>query len=97
MRWCIQIAEALTYLHTRPTVIIHRDLKLSNILLTKGSKAVQEAKIADFVSQNVVMSASRGREVQCVIVCGSSVGPKYWEVWLKKAEHLGSADHVKYQ
>lgn len=33
-RWAVQIAEALVYLHSRESKVIHRDLKLSNILLS---------------------------------------------------------------
>lgn len=31
--WSKQILEGLNYLHTRPTLIIHRDLKCSNIFI----------------------------------------------------------------
>eukprot|EP00878_Enallax_costatus_P041246 GHUV01047866.1.p1 GENE.GHUV01047866.1~~GHUV01047866.1.p1 ORF type:complete len:152 (-),score=26.64 GHUV01047866.1:50-505(-) len=34
LRWATQLAEALVYLHTQDPKVIHRDLKLSNILLT---------------------------------------------------------------
>lgn len=34
LRWATQRAEALVYLHTQDPKVIHRDLKLSNILLT---------------------------------------------------------------
>lgn len=33
-RWCLQLAEGVAYLHSRRPLIIHRDLKLDNILLT---------------------------------------------------------------
>ena len=32
--WCQQIAEGLAYLHAQKPVIVHRDLKLENCLLT---------------------------------------------------------------
>ena len=34
LRWSIQMAEGLVYLHTRHPLIIHRDLKLDNVLLS---------------------------------------------------------------
>ena len=33
-RWCLQLAEGVAYLHRQIPLIIHRDLKLDNILLT---------------------------------------------------------------
>eukprot|EP00775_Hariotina_reticulata_P010407 gene10407-10565_t len=47
--WAMQVAEAMHYLHCvcRP-MIIHRDLKLDNILLTGGPIASSVAKLADF-------------------------------------------------
>ena len=33
VRWCHDISRGLHYLHTRSPLIIHRDLKLENILL----------------------------------------------------------------
>lgn len=31
--WCVQILNALSYLHTRPAPIIHRDLKPDNVFV----------------------------------------------------------------
>ena len=33
LRWSIQMAEGLAHLHSRDQLIIHRDLKLDNVLL----------------------------------------------------------------
>ena len=37
VQWCIQVAEGLQRLHTGSPMIIHRDLKLDNILLSGAS------------------------------------------------------------
>ena len=34
LRWCHQISAGLAYLHSQRPMVIHRDLKLDNILLT---------------------------------------------------------------
>ena len=38
IQWCIQVAEGLQRLHTGSPMIIHRDLKLDNILLAGASR-----------------------------------------------------------
>ncbi len=37
IQWCIQVTEGLQRLHTGSPMIIHRDLKLDNILLAGAS------------------------------------------------------------
>lgn len=46
-RWCLNIAEALNFMHTRSPIIIHRDIKCDNILLS-GPPDCLVAKIGDF-------------------------------------------------
>ena len=36
LRWAIQIAEGLASLHGHDPLIIHRDIKLDNVLLSGG-------------------------------------------------------------
>lgn len=48
LRWCLNIAEALNFLHSSTPKIIHRDMKLDNILLVGESTETYQAKLADF-------------------------------------------------
>ncbi|GAX81842.1 hypothetical protein CEUSTIGMA_g9270.t1 [Chlamydomonas eustigma] len=48
IRWLISIALGLKYLHERQPMVIHRDLKLENILLSGHDPATLQPKIADF-------------------------------------------------
>lgn len=42
LQWCKDICAALNYIHTLPTPVIHRDLKLDNVLLTDVAVAEGE-------------------------------------------------------
>jgi serine/threonine protein kinase len=42
--WCRQIARGMAYLHSQKNPVMHRDLKCSNVLVSKGFTL----KIADF-------------------------------------------------
>jgi serine/threonine protein kinase len=44
MQWSVAILEAIIHLHTQAVPIIHRDIKLENVLITNG----REAKLADY-------------------------------------------------
>lgn len=48
LRWLQQIASALKYLHGLRPMVVHRDLKLENLLLTGSNPATADAKLADF-------------------------------------------------
>ena len=48
LRWLQQIAGALKYLHGLRPMVVHRDLKLENLLLTCNNPARADAKLADF-------------------------------------------------
>lgn len=52
--WCIQILEALNYLHTLDPPIIHRDLKCSNIFI--------ESKTSKIIIGDLGLSKRRGEE-----------------------------------
>ena len=47
-RWMIASAEAISYLHSLNPMIVHRDIKPDNILLSHTSPAKSHAKITDF-------------------------------------------------
>lgn len=47
-RWLHQITAALKYLHSLRPMVVHRDLKLENMLLTGLLPAAADAKLADF-------------------------------------------------
>ncbi|PNW73230.1 hypothetical protein CHLRE_14g623950v5 [Chlamydomonas reinhardtii] len=47
-RWGLQVAEGLEYLHAARPLVIHRDLKLENILMKGKDLSTADAKIADF-------------------------------------------------
>eukprot|EP00803_Ostreobium_quekettii_P002628 evm.model.scf_148EXC.5 EVM.evm.TU.scf_148EXC.5 scf_148EXC:57852-63449(-) len=50
LKWCVQVARAVEYLHSNCVRVVHRDLKLGNILLTTGQEDLSLASIrlADF-------------------------------------------------
>lgn len=45
LRWAVHVGEALAYLHSAIPKVIHRDLKLENVLLC-GTGPATEAKLA---------------------------------------------------
>lgn len=48
LRWSIQIATAVDYVHSANPKVVHRDLKLDNCLLTDKKKGQADCKLADF-------------------------------------------------
>eukprot|EP00775_Hariotina_reticulata_P010792 gene10792-10949_t len=67
IRWAINIAEALEYLHNHNPKVIHRDLKLSNILLNSTDLSCAEACVADFG-----LHASVPQQQQSLLLLSSS-------------------------
>jgi serine/threonine protein kinase len=45
--WALDVASALQYLHCRSPAVLHRDVKLSNVLLAK-EEGGYVAKLSDF-------------------------------------------------
>lgn len=66
MRWMLQVAYGLQYLHGLSATVIHRDLKPENILLTRdhltGDVVV---KIADFGLSAVIARHNRSLSTDC--------------------------------
>ena len=60
MRWALEIAQALCYLHSFKPMIVHRDLKLENILLTSPYPGRAHAKLADFGLHKMIKVLSLG-------------------------------------
>lgn len=48
LRWCKQATSAVEYLHSKGIEVIHRDIKLSNLLLTDKEIEKADVKLADF-------------------------------------------------
>lgn len=48
VKWCIQIAKGLRYLHKAKPKLIHRDLKMENVLLNRHANGELLVKLADF-------------------------------------------------
>lgn len=66
IRWLFEIAQGMQAMHEhKPTPVLHRDLKASNVLLDSANVGVAHAKIADFgvakaIDTLVVDTYSRG-------------------------------------
>lgn len=48
LRWCQQIAAGVAHLHDRSPLIIHRDLKLDNVLLCGAPSKPQSCTVDMF-------------------------------------------------
>ena len=58
MAWALAVLEAVVHLHTRVEPIIHRDLKLENVLLQDaGSGKGRVAVLADFGLSSVRLTS----------------------------------------
>ena len=64
----LQVASAMDYLHNKPTPVLHRDLKATNILVDIRSGSAMTAKVADFgLSRTTEFTGNftRAGTVQC--------------------------------
>lgn len=48
LRWMQQLASALAYLHERTPKIMHRDIKLENLLLSDKDLKLADVRLIDF-------------------------------------------------
>ena len=60
LRWAVQLSRALTYLHSARPKVIHRDLKLDNVLRTHKPAATSDVKLCDFGLARLVAASSGG-------------------------------------
>jgi serine/threonine protein kinase len=58
LRWCLNIAEGIAAMHSSSPMVIHRDLKSDNVLLTSHAKDAV-AKIAD-LGLHAMVDAQKG-------------------------------------
>lgn len=56
LAWCMDIAAGLHAIHSRPCPIIHRDIKLENILLRKATDTSRASKGARSVRTTAVLA-----------------------------------------
>lgn len=76
-RWLEQIAAALKYLHSLRPMVVHRDLKLENMLLTGLDPATADAKLADFGLCKLVKVGDRAADCAACLLCVSTVTVHY--------------------
>jgi serine/threonine protein kinase len=48
MRWACQIVDAVVYMHSDKHRVVHRDIKLENVLLTSSDVSRASVKLVDF-------------------------------------------------
>ncbi|WIA35001.1 hypothetical protein OEZ86_003497 [Tetradesmus obliquus] len=76
LAWALDVASALQYLHGRSPAVLHRDVKLSNVLLAKEEGA-WVAKLSDF-GLHVVVDGSRERLLRVSFDHNGSSQPRHF-------------------
>lgn len=98
-RWLQQIAAALKYLHGLRPMVVHRDLKLENLLLTGSNPGTADAKLADFGLCKLVKVGPQLADFEsiqagsgCSAQCGSveaGKGRVDWLTWCQGRASIG--------
>ena len=84
LRWCLGLAKALNYLHTAKPKVIHRDLKLDNVILSDKKFSVAQAKLADFGLAKLVASSKRSKHLRAELDRLNSKTEKNWNTLQRK-------------
>lgn len=57
LQWCAQVADGLAFIHAQSPRIIHRDVKLDNVLLSDGAQQVSVVECPAAADQHTYRSA----------------------------------------
>lgn len=69
LHWALDIAHALEYLHSHSPAIIHRDVKLSNMLCVRTEDGQVVAKLSDFGLLRVSVNRNTADEGGAAHIC----------------------------
>eukprot|EP00210_Caulerpa_lentillifera_P003501 g3341.t1 len=95
LRWCIQAASAVSYLHSKGNEVIHRDIKLSNLLLTRGNLTNADVKLVDFglAVDMTKIECSKNPQVHNSSTNSSQSTKYWWNFFLYKKPANTASDH----